>query len=286
MIPVTYLRDVGRSAWHGLLGFYNSDDLSYAASIAFYALLSLFPLFLLTLALLGSLTTDAADRNAVLSFVLRYFPAQFDFITGQLDSLREGGITPGVAGTIALLWGAHGVSSAITTAVNYAWGVERQRGFWKHKLVAFLMLGVAGLMLVAALVLVSASQVVDARWFAGVLAQFPGLIVLRGLTVRYATTLTFTVVVGLIYYFVPNTEVRFRDVWMGALVTGLLWKGAIEILAWVFRDVTQLAAVDGSITAVVVFLFWVYVQAAILLYGAEFSAAYARIRRERGGVQL
>lgn len=272
----------GRAAWRGLLGFYNSDDLTYAASMAFYALLSLFPILLLALGLLGSLTADVADRHAVLSFVLRYFPAQFDFITGQLDSVRDNGVTYGVAGTIALLWGVLGAAGAVTTSVNYAWGVERQRSFWKHKLVSFLMVGVAGLMLVAALVLVSASQVVGARWFAGVLAQFPGLVVLRGITVRYATTLIFILVVGLIYYFVPNTEVRFRDVWIGAVVTGLLWKGAIGILAWFFADLTRLTAVNGSITAAVVFLFWVYVQAAIFLYGVEFTAAYAHLGREDG----
>ena len=55
-----------------------------------------------------------------------------------------------------------------------------------------------------------------------------GLLVLRSFTVRYATTLLFILVVGLVYYFVPNAKVRFRDVWIGALVTGLLWKGALE----------------------------------------------------------
>ena len=77
------------SAWRGFLGFYNSDNLTYAASIAYYALLSLFPFSMLALAILGSVTADEADRNAVLDFVLRYFPAQFDFITTQLDAFRS-----------------------------------------------------------------------------------------------------------------------------------------------------------------------------------------------------
>src|SRR5436189_28605 len=78
----------GLSAWRGFLGFYDSDNLTYAASIAYYALLSLFPFFLLSFALLGRATADVADRNAVLTFVLRYFPTQFDFITKQLDEFR------------------------------------------------------------------------------------------------------------------------------------------------------------------------------------------------------
>src|SRR5207248_9123983 len=104
---------------------------------------------------------------------------------------------------------------------------------------------------------------------------------LRSLAIRNATTLLFILVVGLIFYFVPNAQVRFRDVWVGALVTGLLWKGALEGFSWYVRDMTRFTRVNGSIAAVVVFLVWVYVQAVILLYGVEFTAAYARLRRGR-----
>ena len=156
------------SFWRGLHGFYNSDNLTYAASIAYYALLSLFPFFLLTFAMLGRATADVADRNTVLEFVLRYFPTQFDFITAQLDAFRGSSFTLGVGGTIAMVWGALGVFGAVSTAVNYAWGVEKQRSFLKHKLYSFVMLLVAGLILLVALLLVSATQMVSARWFAEV----------------------------------------------------------------------------------------------------------------------
>ena len=270
-----------QSFWRGFEGFYHSDNLTYAASIAYYALLSLFPFFLLAFALLGSATADVRDRTAVLEFVLRYFPAQFDFITKQLDAFNSHAFTVGIAGTAALVWGALGVFGAISTAVNYAWGVEKQRSFWRHKLFSFVMLLVAGLILMLALLLVSASQMVGASWFAGVLARFPGLSVLRSLAVRSATTLLFIIVVGFVYYFVPNAQVRFRDVWIGALVTGLLWKGALEGFSWYMRDMSRFTRVNGSVAAVVVFLAWVYVQAVILLYGVEFTAAYARLRRGR-----
>jgi membrane protein len=271
----------GVSAWRGLVGFYESENLTYAASIAYYALLSLFPAFLLALSLLGNATADVADRNAVLFFVLQYFPQQFDFITRQIDEFRSSSVTLSLAGAIALTWGALGVFGAITTSVNYAWGVSEHHSFWKHKLLSFTMLLVAGLILLLALLLVSASGVVGASWFAGVLARFPGLLILRSFAVHYATTLLFIVVVGFVYYFVPNAKVRFRDVWIGALVTGLLWKGALEAFSWYLRDLTRLTKVTGSIAVVIAFLVWVYTQAAILLYGAEFTAAYARLRRGR-----
>jgi membrane protein len=142
------------------------------------------------------------------------------------------------------------------------------------------MFGVASLLLLVALLLVSASQMVGARWFARILADFPGLIVLSSLAVRYATTLLFIAIVGFVYYFVPTTKVPFRDVWVGAVITGLLWKGAFVGFTWYMGDMTRLARVNGQIAVVVAFLVWVYVQAIILLYGAEFTVAYARLRRE------
>ena len=249
-----------QSFWRGFLGFYHSDNLTYAASIAYYALLSLFPFFLLALTIIGRMAADPEDRADVLEFVLRYFPRQFEFITHQLAGFS---------------------TNTITISVNYAWGVEKQRSFWKHKLFSFVMLLVAGAILMLALLLVSASKMVGASWFAAVLARFPGLLVMRSLTIRNATTLLFVVVVGFVFYFVPNAKVRFRDVWIGAVVTGLLWKGALDAFSWYMGDMSRFTRVNGSIAAVVVFLAWVYVQAVILLYGVEFTAAYARLRRGR-----
>src|SRR5207244_10444353 len=121
---------------------------------------------------LGRVAADASDRAAVFEFVLRYFPAQFDFITRQLDAFRDTAFTLGVAGTAALMWGAVGVFGAVSTAVNYAWGVEKQRSFWKHKLFSFLMMVIASLLLLIALLLLSSSTMVGARWFAAVVARF------------------------------------------------------------------------------------------------------------------
>ena len=82
------LRLSGLAGWRGVVELVNGNDLTHAASIAYYALLSLFPFLLLVIGLLGAVTADDADRVSVLSFVFRYFPTQLDFVTGQLDALR------------------------------------------------------------------------------------------------------------------------------------------------------------------------------------------------------
>jgi membrane protein len=197
------LRETGRlsrlAAWRAVMEMYDSEDLTFAASIGYYALLSLFPVLLIIVSILGSVTASDANRLAVMTFVLKYFPRQFDFIIAQLDAFRQTPIRLGVGGALALVWASLGVFNAISSAVNHAWGVEKKRNFWQHRLFSFLMLVVAGLLLMTALLLATAVQVVEARWFATYHWSSPQLTFLRGVTVRYATFLLPSFVFGLIY---------------------------------------------------------------------------------------
>ena len=275
------LRFSGRAAWRGLVELVNSNDLTHAASIAYYALLSFFPFLLLIISLLGSVTADEAKRLAVLTFVFRYFPTHLDFVASQLDAFRQTRLQVGVAGSLALIWSSLGVFGAITSAVNEAWGVEKQRSFLRHRMVSFLMLVAAGLVMVVGLLLVSAVQVAEASWFGVMLLRFHWLQALQTWAFRYAATMILIVGVGLVFYFIPNAKTRFRDVWVGAALTGILWRLAFDGFSWYIATNTRLAFIQGSIAAVVVFLLWIYVSSVILMYGVEFTAAYARLRRHR-----
>jgi membrane protein len=266
--------------WRGVTGIYNGNDLTFASSIAYYSLLSLFPFFLLVLSILASVTDDDAQRAAVLNFVLRYFPQRFEFVNAQLRTMQASGIQLGLIGSVLMVWAAMGVFGAITSAVNHAWGVEKQPSYLKHKLVSFLMLVTASLLLLAGLLLVSAIDVAQATWFAVIIARVPELLILQGWLIKSASTLIFILIVGLVFYFVPNASVRFKDVWVGAVLTGLLWRLALAAFSSYVRDVNRFS-VHGSIAAVVVFLLWVYIAAVILLYGVQVTAAYARLRRRR-----
>ena len=75
------IRLTGLAMWRGVTGIYHSNDLTFASSIAYYSLLSLFPFFLLAFSIIASVTSSESDRSAVLGFVLRYFPRQFEFVT-------------------------------------------------------------------------------------------------------------------------------------------------------------------------------------------------------------
>ncbi len=275
------LRFSGLALWRALVGLLNSNDLTHAASIAYYALLSLFPFLLLSISLLGSVTADEADRNRVLGFVFQYFPAQFDFISTQLDSFRSTRAPVGVAGSLALIWGSLGVFGALTSAVNEAWGVEKQRSFWKHRLVSFMMLVAAGGVMLLALLGVTLMKMAQASWFGVLLLRFAWLDGLQTWTFRYLATILLIIGVGLVYYFIPNAKTRFRDVWVGAILTGVLWRLAFDGFSWYVSHNSRLTMINGSIATVVVFLLWIYMSAIILMYGVEFTASYARLRRRR-----
>jgi membrane protein len=269
-----------RAAGRGVIEFYNSSNLTFAASIAYYTLLSIFPFLLLVLSILSRLAVGGhgASGQTLLAMLTGAVPSDFEFLFVQVRELARAPLNLSLAGTIVTLWAAMGVFGAITGAVNHAWGVEKSYGFFTQKLIAFVMMLAAGALAVVALTLVSASEVVDARWFSGVIDTFPELARLSGFLYDNAATMMFILVVGMIYYFVPNAQVRLRDVWFGAIFAGLLWRAAFAGFAWYVRDLSRFS-VHGSVAAVVVFLIWIYLSAVIVLYGVEVTAAYARLRK-------
>jgi membrane protein len=199
-------------------------------------------------------------------------------MTGQLDTFRGQTFRLGVGGLLALTWASLGVFNAVSSAIDHAWGVERRRSFLMHRLMSFLMMVSAGGMFILALILASLARVAETNWFWGLISRSPWLAWLSTVTANHGATVLLIVCVALLFYFIPNTKMRFRWVWPGAIVTGLLWRGALSGFSWYARDLAAWNAIHGSITTVVVFLFWVYISAVILLYGVEMTAAYARLQ--------
>jgi membrane protein len=272
---------MGRAAWRGVHEVaFGSDDLTHAAAIAYYALLSFLPFLLLSMSVLGAFAGGADARSDVLPFVNRYFPAPPDFLASNLEAFWQTRLRLGVGGALGLLWASQGVFGAISTAVNHAWAVEKPRSFWRHRWFSLLMMSTATLLLFVVLLVLSASKASGTPWSTLLFAQMPALEAFAEWGSRITTFLLFVLIVGLIFYFVPNTTVRLRDVWPGAVLTALLWRVAFEGFAWYVRSWAR-ANIHGSIATVVWFLIWIYISAVLLLYGVEFTAAIARIRRER-----
>ena len=275
--PAGPARLIMLAAWRGVGELYDSEGLTHAASIAYYTLLSFFPLMLLGIFILGEMTNDAADRDAVVRFVFRYFPQQFGFISGQIDAFQTQPVSFGFWGVVGLIWASLGVFNAITSAVNHAWAVEKRRSLLMHRLVGFVMMVAAGLVLLLGLVMASLVRLAETR-LGEAFVRSPWLDNFSGIFASYLATMLLIACVALVFYFVPNTKVRFRDVWPGAILVGVLWRIALRLFSWYAADLATWNVIHGSIAAVVVFLLWIYVSAVILIYGVEMTASYAKLR--------
>jgi len=272
------LRLAGRAIVRGALDFYGSNNLTFASSIAYYSLLSFFPFVLIALDVLGRVVVVHGDAP-FLRLVALVVPSQLDFVVAQTDELSRAPLNLSVFSTVLIVWASMGVFTAVTSAVNYAWGVERPLSYLKTKLVSFVMLMTAAALLLVTLALMSVLQARHADWFGRLVSAVPVVGHVEGVLVLGAPTAMLIAIIGLIYYFVPNTKVRVRDVWLGAILAGGLWRLAFMAFSLYVRGYSRWS-VHGSITAVVIFLVWVYVSAVILLYGVEVSAAFARLDAE------
>ena len=273
-----WLRLACRAGWQALLRLFRSEDFTYASSIAYYALVSLFPLLIFIVAVLGRVTDSDAERAAVTELVLRFFPEQVDLVANQLDSMSGVGVGFGLVGMAVIIWVSLGVFRVTSMAVNHAWDLEEPPGLLRHQWVAFLMLLASGGLLLLALAWVSIVELMQASWFVRFLEAVPALNVTDLFSSRYPATIALIVVVALVHHFVPAEKVRFRDVWLGAVVTGVLWHTALAVFSWYLGEWADLS-IHGSIATVVTFLFWVYISAVIFLYGVELSAAWVRLKR-------
>jgi membrane protein len=272
----------GRATYEGLKEFYLSENLTFASSIAYYSLLSILPFILLVFTILSRVAvTQSGDEMAVVALLERALPRNLDFLvlSERVRALQKSPIQFTILGTLVTMWAAMGVFGAVTSAVNHAWGVEKNYNFFMHKVVAFVMLLVAAILFMVALVAVGAVQISQASWFVQPTDYFPWLTGVGSFVSRNALLPATVVAAGLVYYFLPNVKVRMRDVWFGAVLAAVLWRLALEGFSLYLREFASFG-VHGSIGAVMAFLVWVYISAVIFLYGVEVTAAYARLRQK------
>jgi membrane protein len=236
----------------------------------------------MVVSILGRLAVGyAGNERAAIELVARALPSNFDFLSRQVVQLQGAPVPLTIAGSIVTIWASMGVFGAVTAAVDHAWSTDTPRTDFMHQLTAFLMMLAAAVVFALGLVMMGAAQVADTGWFHGVQTWVPGLGSLTSLVAQYSLTPVVILMMGLIYRYAPNTRVRFRDVWFGAILAGVLWRLALAAFSWYLRNVSGFT-VHGSVGAVVAFLVWVYLSAFILLYGVEVTACFARARHDLG----
>lgn len=253
-----------------------------AAALAYYTLFSLAPLLIIVIAVAGLFyrNSDAA-RDALMGQIGGMMGEQG---AATIQQMMAGAAKPGtsiismVIGVIVLLFGAGGVFGHLQTMLNMIWEVEPKpgrgvMGFIKDRFFSFAMvLGLGFLLLVSLVIstLIAALNEVMAGYLPG------GDVLAHG--VNFVVSLAIiTLLFAMIYKILPDATVRWSDVWIGALVTALLFTIG-KFLIGLYLGKSSVASAYGAAGSVVIILVWVYYSAQILFLGAEFTQVYARRR--------
>ena len=249
----------------------------YAAAIAYRVLFSLFPLSIALVSVFGLVLQDDELRQRVINELTDLLPvsAGQENIQTSIEQIATPLSAIGLISLVALLWGASGMMASIRLGLETAMKVDRGRPAVRAKLVDFVLVAAAGI-LVIVIVGLSAfgaffSELVDrfTKW-AGV-ATPSGLLLRDGLQL-----VAIGITVLLLYRFVPARRIRRRGALAGAILTAVGIWGSTKVLAIVFSDFSRYNLIYGSLAGVMTFLFFVYVVAWILLLGAEFAYAWSQ----------
>jgi len=247
------------------------------ASIAYYAVFSLFPL-LLALIAGGSFVLESEQvQQRVLDATADVFPVAQPLIERNIERVLEQRGTVGTAALVGLLWSGTGVLTVLAYNINRAWPEAKPRNLVERRLVAVGMVG--GLVVLLALssiartVLGVLSQLSVPLWGGVAIYETPVWTIVSNIAPRL---LTFFAFLGL-YRWVPNTQVRWWEAFWGALVGTLGGEVATKGFTWYLSSgLVQYELVYGSLGAIVALMLWIYIGGLITLFGAHLSAAIGR----------
>jgi len=250
------------------------------AALAYYTVFSLAPLILLLLAIVGAIFRhDPAGASNKITQQMSYFldPSALQVVQSIAQSASQPGKSTiaTIIGIALALFGASGVFGQLQDALNTIWGVKAKpgRGIWgflRNRFLSFAM--VAG---ICFLLLVSLAMEALLKGFSHYVQS-----VLPGGTVVALTVyliFDFGVVVllfAMIFKFLPDVKIQWRDVWIGAVMTAILF-GVGKWLLGLYLGSGAAGSAYGAASSLITLLLWVYYSSQILLFGAEFTQVYA-----------
>jgi len=254
--------------------FFADRGTHLAAMIAYFALLSLVPMLLLALALLGFAGRQDESSRLVHALTNIFPSTSVDSIAKAVNSIRKNAAALGIIGAVVLLWSSLSLFSVLESAFNIVYD-RPNRSFLHGKALAFVLLVGSLVTLVVSLVAGTLGFLLLRRYTGGF---FGSVYVARplALLVEFAGLLLFLVTV---YYVLTNVQLTFRDVLPGAVTAAVILAATFQVLgvylSLVSHDLLVLKALGGP----VILLFWLYVMANVIVFGAEVNW-WAAKRRE------
>jgi len=251
-----------------------------ATTIAFFTIFALPPLVILVVTI-GSLFYDAAEIQAILLNLIREnLPIPTETILVFIENLLSQRTTLSIIGLLGLFWSGSGVLTSLTVNIDRALPDTRRRTIFQSRLIAFLMIGILGFLLILSSLLTTILNLIY-RIDLPYINIDPSLRIIPSL---FAFFFRFLLLFGL-YYWIPNTHVRRRAAFWGAFIGST----AIEITSRVFtwylhRGLDYYNFLYGSLGTLVALMFWIYINAQIIIVCAHLTATInVHINSRTGG---
>lgn len=258
------------------------DAPQFGAALAYYSVFSLAPMVLLLIAVIGVLfRDDPAGAWSRITEQMSYFLdksaiTMVQQIAAQVSSPAKS-VLGGTIGFALALFGASGVFGQLQNALNIIWGVKAKpgRGIWgfiRTRFLSFALIAGIGFLLLVSLV-IEAGIKAFSHYLQSVL---PGALTIIIPVYLAFDLLIVSAVFAMIFKILPNVRTRWRDVWIGAVLTAILFligKWALGI----YLGSGTAASAYGAASSLITLLLWIYYSSQILLFGAEFTQVYARV---------
>lgn len=261
-----------------------------AAALAYYTLFSLAPLLIIAIGIAGLVFGEDAAQGRIMGEVQGMIgPRGAAFLQEMLAASREPSqsVTATVVGVAVLLFGATGVFGQLQDAMNTIWEVRQRpgrgwRGIATDRFLSFAMVLGTGFLLLVSLAL-SAAFAAIGEYVSGVLPVPEVALQAVNFGVSFGLT---AFLFALIFKVVPDAKIAWRDVWIGAILTALLFSIG-KLVIGIYLGKSSVGSTFGAAASPVVLMVWIYYSAQILFLGAEFTQVYAtrhgsRIRPARG----
>jgi membrane protein len=252
---------------------------SMGAALAYYTMFSIAPLLLIVISIAGLIFGADAARGEIASQLQSLMGEQgAQAVQGLLQSVSKPAqsATATVVGVVLLLIGATTVFAELQDALDRIWRAperDRSTGIWgliRSRLLSFGMILGIGFLLTVSLVF-SAAVAVLGKWWGPLFAGWEALAHVVNFLISFALT---TAVFAMIYKIMPRVHIRWHDVWIGAVVTALLFTIG-KFLIGLYIGKSGVTSGFGAAGSLVVVLVWVYYSAQIFLLGAEFTWVYS-----------
>ena len=286
-IYVTEPSPWARFWWLLRRAFFNAWDdncFAIAKGAAYSSMMAFFPVMTTLAAILVQANAEAVSHQ-VSDLVFDVVPPGTEQVIQNLFISR--GSQPLwllVVAIVLALWAASGVTTSLMEGFQAAYRLPQGRGPVAGRWVAMVLVVLAALPLMGACVLILFGQQVEsaALYWVGLLPEgtdLRGSVRFLSLSLRLILALGGLVLGTMMLYTIgPNTKVRLRDVWPGALVAAGLWMAATAGFAWYVRNIANYNVLYGSIAAAIALLGWLYLVNVIALVGCEFNVAWRDLR--------